>query len=362
MKILHTEASTGWGGQEIRILDEAEGMIARGHDVRLAAPATATIFDAAMRHRIPVRAIALDRRRWVSLRALRAFIREFSPDIVVSHSSSDSWLVAVATRFLRPKPAIVRLRHLSGPVGRGPLNRWLYGRVPARVVTTGVAINNMLVERLSLDPARLVAIPTGTDLTRFKPGDRDEARKTLGLPLDAKLIGIVATLRSWKGHRFLVAAMKDRKLADARLIIVGDGPQEPALRSQIADLGLGERVTLAGRQDDVQPWLCALDVFVLPSTDSEGIPQALMQAMACERPVVTTAAGAIPELVRDGENGLVVETENSAALAEAIVRLLNDRALAGRLAAAGRREIEQKHTKAAMLDGMEQVFHAAKGD
>jgi glycosyltransferase involved in cell wall biosynthesis len=359
MKILHTEASKGWGGQEIRILDEAEGLRARGHDVQLAAPMEATIFEAAKRRAIPVHAIALDRRRLGSLRALRALIGEFQPDVIVSHSSSDSWLVAAATRFLNPKPAIVRLRHISGPVARGPLNRWLYGRVPARVVTTGVAINNMLIERLSLDPAHVVAIPTGTDLDRFKPSDRAAARAALGLPIDAKLIGIVATLRSWKGHRFLVSAMTDPRLADARLVLVGDGPQEPALSAQIAELGLGERVMLAGRQDDVRPWLHALDVFVLPSTGNEGLPQALMQAMACELPVVTTAAGAIPELVRDGDNGLVVPAGNPAALAEAIARILDDPTLAGRLAAAGRREVEQKHTKTAMLDAMEGVFRAA---
>jgi glycosyltransferase involved in cell wall biosynthesis len=359
MKILHTEASKGWGGQEIRILDEAEGLRARGHDVQLATSFKAVIFEVAKRRAIPVHAIALDRRRLGSLRALRALIRKFQPDVIVSHSSSDSWLVAVAVQFLSPRPAIVRLRHISGAVARGPLNHWLYGRVPARVVTTGVVINNMLIERLSLDPAHVVSIPTGTDLDLFKPGDRNAARMALGLPIDAKLVGIVATLRSWKGHRFLVAAMSDPKLASARLIMVGDGPQEPALRAQIAELGLGERVMLAGRQDDVRPWLHALDVFVLPSTGNEGLPQALMQAMACELPVVTTAAGAIPELVRGGKNGLVVASENPAALAEAIARLLDDRVLAGRLAAAGRREVEQKHTKAAMLDAMEDVFRAA---
>jgi len=359
MKILHTEASKGWGGQEIRILDEAEGLRARGHDVQLAAPPEAAIFEAAKRRAIPVHAVALDRRRLRSLRALRALIREFEPEIIVSHSSSDSWLVAAATRFLSPRPTIVRLRHISGAVARGPLNRWLYGRVPARVVTTGIFINNVLIERLSLDPAHIVAIPTGTDLGRFTPGDRAAARTALGLAVEAKLIGIVATLRSWKGHRFLVTAMTDPRLAGVRLVVVGDGPQEPALRAQIAELGLGERVTLAGRQDNVLPWLRALDVFVLPSTENEGLPQALMQAMACALPVVTTAAGAIPELVRGGENGLVVPAGNPAALAEAIARLFDDRALAGRLAAAGRREVEQKHTQAAMLDAMEGIFRGA---
>src|SRR5262249_7469575 len=154
------------------------------------------VFEMAKRRRIPVYPVALDRRRPSSLAALRALIREVAPDVVVSHSSSDSWLVALATRFLRPRPAIVRLRHISGRVASGRMNRWLYGRVPARVVTTSAALAKMLIETLALDPARVIAVPTGTDLERFKPGDRERARTELRLPSDAKLIGIVATLRS----------------------------------------------------------------------------------------------------------------------------------------------------------------------
>src|SRR5690606_24623325 len=110
--------------------------------------------------------------------------------------------------------------------------------------------------------------------------------------------------RSWKGHRFLISAMNDPRLAGAHLAIVGNGPQDQNLQQQIDELGLRDRVRLAGRHDDVVPWLHAFDVFALPSTGNEGVPQALMQAMACELPVVTTDAGAIPELARHEETAL----------------------------------------------------------
>jgi glycosyltransferase involved in cell wall biosynthesis len=361
MKILHTEASTGWGGQEIRILDESAGFIARGNEVRVAAPAEAPIIAAAAKRNISTHSLPLNRRRPPSLRALRGVIDEFKPDIIVTHSSSDSWLSAFAAPLSSRQPAIVRLRHISAPVRGGLLNRWLYGRVPARVVTTGEAIRKMLIDRLRLDPAHIVSIPTGTDHERFKPGDKASARRALGLPENEPIIGIVATLRSWKGHRFLVSAMNDRRLAGSKLVIVGDGPQEPLLREQIQQLGLSGRVRLAGKHDDVLPWLQAFDVFALPSTGNEGVPQALMQAMACALPAVTTNAGAIPELARDGENALIVPTENVPALAAAIEQLLNNRELGKRLGAAGRREVEAKHSTKAMLDAMEAVFRAAVG-
>ena len=131
-------------------------------------------------------------------------------------------------------------------------------------------------------------MPTGIDTARFRPGDRNAARATLDLPLDRKLVGIVATLRSWKGHRFLIEAMPGRT---RDLAIVGDGPQRAALEALVAKHGLRARVTFAGNQADVVPWLQALDVFALPSYANEGVPQALIQAMLVGLPCVTTNVG-----------------------------------------------------------------------
>jgi glycosyltransferase involved in cell wall biosynthesis len=359
MRILHTEASKGWGGQEIRILDEAAGFIMRGHEVHVAAPADASIITAATARGIPSHTVPVDRKSMRSLHALARIISEFKPNIIVTHSSADSWLTGAFHRFVHQRPAIVRLRHVSVPVARGLQNRWLYGRVPKRVVTTGEAIRAMLIERLKLEPAHVVSIPTGTDLSRFRPGDKLAARAALGLPLDGPIIGIVAMLRSWKGHRFLVSAMSDPRLSGARLVIVGEGLQDENLRRQIEELGLHERIMLVGRRDDVVPWLQAFDVFALPSTGNEGVPQGLMQAMACELPVVTTSAGAIPELAHDEENALIVPSENPEALAGAIERLLRDQEFGKRLGAAARGKVEAKHSTKAMLDAMESVFQSA---
>lgn len=356
LRILHTEASTGWGGQEIRILDEASGLIARGHDVSIAAPEAAPVVEAARRRKIPAQTLALDRRLPSTVAAFMELIRSLKPDVVVTHSSPDSWIAAVATRFFLPRrrPAIVRTRHLSTPVNAGAMNRWLYGRVPARLITTGEAIRSSLIETLRLDPAHVLSVPTGVDLSRFRPGERKAARAALSLPADAQLIGIVATLRSWKGHRYLIQAVKkDPRLARARLVIVGDGPHGDYLRGVAAG---SDRILFAGQQENVVPWLQALDAFVLPSTGHEGVPQALVQAMACGLPVVTTTVGAIPEVVQDGKTGLLVPPENPDALAAAIHRLLNDAAAAQGLAEAGRRFVQERFSAAAMLDAMERVF------
>lgn len=360
LRILHTEASCGWGGQEIRILDEAAGLIARGHDIQLATSSEALIAAAAEQRGIPVSRLPINRRRIGSLRVLIRLIHAIAPQVIVTHSSTDSWLVSIATRLMRTKPAIVRVRHISAPVKPGALTDWLYRRVPTRVVTTGESLRQQLIADLGLDPSRIVSIPTGVDLARFQPGDQAAARRRLGLP-GGPLIGIVATLRSWKGHRFLLAAMADRQLADAGLVIVGDGPQSEALQREVLRLGLSDRVVFAGRQDDVVAWMQAFDVFALPSTANEGVPQALMQAMACGIPVVTTPVGAILELVEDGKSGLIVPAEDPGALAAAIARLLGDQGIATRISVAGRRHVEENYTAKGMLDAMEAVLRECLG-
>jgi glycosyltransferase involved in cell wall biosynthesis len=106
-------------------------------------------------------------------------------------------------------------------------------------------------------------------------------------------VGIVATLRSWKGHRHLLEAFAGLADRGARLLVVGDGPQREALGLLAGRLGIAGRVRFAGNQADVAPWLQALDLFCLPSYANEGVPQALMQAMACGLPVISTPVGSI---------------------------------------------------------------------
>jgi len=360
LRIVHTESSLGWGGQEIRILSEAQGLIARGHAVTLLCPPEARIHAEAARASVPVVALPIGRKRLAGLRALQAWFRANPRDVVNTHSSTDSWLTALALLVLgRPCP-VVRTRHISAAVAKGRLSGWLYGRATNRIVTTGESLREQLIRDNGLAADRIVSVPTGVDAALFRPGDALVARLALQLPADRRLVGIIATLRSWKGHSYLVEALAQLP-EDVSLVIVGQGPGWDPLHSQVADLGLQARVIFAGDQRDVVPWFQALDVFALPSYANEGVPQAILQAMACARPIVSTAVGAIPEVLEDGVNGLVVPTRDPAALAQAIGRLLTDSDLARRLARAGRERVLARHSREAMLDRMEQLFLEVAG-
>jgi len=364
MKILHTEASCGWGGQEIRILSEAQGLIERGHDVRLVCPPEARIFTEAPRFGVPVEALPIGRKRLGGVLAMRAYLKQHPVDVINAHSSTDTWLAALACRLLTDAPPIVRTRHISAPLADNWATRWLYADATRYIATTGESLRAQLLETLHVAPERVVSVPTGVDALRYRPADADERaarRAQLGLPAGAPLVGIVATLRSWKGHRFLVEAFARNVPAAAHLVIVGDGPQREALTAQVAELGLQDRVHLVGNHPDVVPWMQALDVFVLPSYANEGVPQALMQAMACGLPCITTDIGAIPELARHEATALVVPPQDVVALDLALNRLLGDAGLCQRLGQAARDHVLAAHGREAMLDRMESLFRKACG-
>ena len=356
MKILHTESSLGWGGQEIRVLTEARGVARSGHDVAIAAPAEARIYAAAADYGIERIALPIGRKNVRGLVAMRQALARARYDIVNTHSSTDSWLAAVACRLAGSPPAIVRTRHISAPVPRNASTRWLY-RQAAHTVTTGEKLRLQVIAEAALDPARVTSIPTGIDLERFRPGDCRQARARVNLPADAVVVGIVATLRSWKGHAFLLEACA--VIGDVLLVIVGDGPQRSALEQKAHEHGMAGRVRFVGNQADVAPWMQAFDLFCLPSYANEGVPQALAQAMACGLPVVTTPVGSIEELVADGRTGVIVPPSDAQALRQAIVALLADPARRRALGAAALAHARAHLGEAAMVEAMLRVFDAA---
>jgi glycosyltransferase involved in cell wall biosynthesis len=344
---VHTEASVGWGGQEIRILEETQGMIAQGHEVEIWAVAGSGILAEAERRAIPYQALSIGRKSLRGVLAMRRALTSVRPDVVNAHSSTDAWLVALALLTLGDGPPLVRTRHVSSPVPDNFPTRWLYQR-----------LRETLMRENRFREDRITSVPTGIDPSRFRPGDKAEARRTLGLDPRGPYVGMVATLRSWKGHLYLIEAFARLAAADAavRLLIVGEGPMRPLLEQKIAELGLAPKVMLAGRQDAVEPWFQAMDVFCLPSYANEGVPQAIVQAMLSGLPVVTTPVGSITEAVTDQETALLVAPKDASTMAAAIRRLLDDPALAGRLGREARAQAERKFGRDAMIARMEAVF------
>ncbi|NJD88083.1 MAG: glycosyltransferase [Betaproteobacteria bacterium] len=356
LRILHTESSLGWGGQEIRVLTEARGVARRGHEVTLAAPKESRIFQAASSYGLEAVAAPIARKSIAGLHAMVKLLKARHFDVINTHSSTDSWLTAASACLIHRHLPIVRTRHISAPVPRNLMTRWLYREASRRIVTTGERLRLQVIEETGVDPSHVVSIPTGIDLDRFRPGDAAAARAAVGMPAEGALIGIVATLRSWKGHRYLLEAFAGMADRGARLLVVGDGPQREPLEALARELGVAERVRFAGNQEDVTPWLQAMDLFCLPSYANEGVPQALMQAMACGLPVISTPVGSIAEIVQDGDTGRLVPPEDAAALRVAIEALLADADARARLATSARSAALQRFGEDRMVERMIDVF------
>src|SRR5688500_3050174 len=352
LRIVHTAAALDWRGQELRILSESQGLIRRGHDVKLICPSEARIHAEAPGWGIPVIGLPIGRKRPLGVKVLYEWLKRNRCDVVATHDSTDAWLAALALLAMgRPVPT-VRTCHSSTAVARIAPTRCLYTRATARLVTTGEALKKELIERNGFPEERIDSVPTGVDAARFRPGDPATARAALNLPRDRKLIGIVATLRSEKGHHFLIEALPK----DAHLVIGGDGPMRGMLEELVSKNHLQQRVVFAGNQSDVVPWLQALDVFALPSYGNEGVPQALVQAMLAGLPCVTTSVGGIPEVAIHEKTALVVPAEDSSGLRNAIQRLLSDPPLARRLGDEARRHCAANFSYQGMLEKMERIY------
>lgn len=346
----------------MRVLNEACGMAGRGHQILLAAPERSRIYAEALRRGLGARPLPIEHKSLAGYFALRALIKSESVQVVNTHSSTDSWLTALSCIGLGKLPVVVRTRHISAPIPANAMTRWLYARAAARVVTTGEALRLQVIRETGAEPTHVMSVPTGVDLSRFQPGNRDAARASLGLARGDFLVGIVATLRSWKGHRYLLDALARIPDERVKVVIVGGGPGESNLRRQAADLGLAERVVMIGQKDDVVPWLQSFDAFVLPSYANEGVPQAIMQAMACGLAIITTNIGAIGEVASDGITALMVRPRDADSVAKAILLLHDDPALRERLGAAALIEAKSRFSEKIMLERMEAVFLGAIGD
>ncbi len=359
MNIVHTEASCGWGGQEIRILEESRGLIERGHAVWVLCPAESRIYEEGPKRGVPTIALPIGRKNLKGLFALRRWLKQNPVDVINTHSSTDSWLAALACQTLKGAPPIVRTRHISSPIPNNWASRWLYTRAVRHVVTTGEALRQQVIEQTGADPARVTSVPTGIDPERFYPGDKREARLKLGLDPEANYIGIVATLRSWKGHIYLLEAFAQLNAPGWKLLIVGDGPYRNVLDKKLKDLQLDGKIIFTGQQSNPEDWMRAMDIFVLPSYANEGVPQAILQAMLTALPIVTTPVGAILEVVSDKNSALIIAPHNPKALTSALRCLINSPELGTLCGIQARAKALAHHTKAAMLNAMEAHFECA---
>ena len=331
---------------------ELTGFQKRGSKVWLLAP-----HDAHVRARVEAAGIStapLHDAKWrypFEILRLACWLRRIKPDVLNTHSSRDGWLVGMAGRLARV-PLIVRTRHVDVGYSNPRISRHAFTTFADLVLTTSDRITAHLRETFQLPAERVVTMPTGIDLSRFTPvGERAD----LG---PAPVVGMLSVLRSWKGHALFLEAARllVRDGFTCRFVIVGEGPGHAGILKMRSEFGLEDKVDLLGHREDVPELLRGMDLLIIPSTAHEGVPQVGLQALACETPVIGSDVGGIPQIIRPGETGRLFPSGDATTLAAAIREALTQADETRRMAVAGRRLVEEKHSLPAMLDTLEVLY------
>ncbi len=238
-------------------------------------------------------------------------------------------------------------------------------RLATRLLVNAEGIRDHILKMGSASPGKIVVIHNGLDASPRNEIDaralrerrRAELLAELGLGAGARVVGCVAGLKPVKGHRHLLEAAAKVMKADARvhLVLVGDGELRDEIAAHARRLGVGAKTSLLGHREDSAQLAAAFDVAVLASL-SEGLPNAVMEAMAAGAPVVATAVGGVPELIEDGETGFLVPPADSDALAERIEYALSQTDLTGLIAMRGRQFIIERFGMERMVAAVEKLY------
>jgi glycosyltransferase involved in cell wall biosynthesis len=357
MNILHLEASAGWGGQEIRILREAEGMRARGHTVVLAVMKGGALVARARLAGFTVYELNFRRPGWpICLFQLLSIMRKHRIELVNTHSSLDSWIGGIAARI--GGRAIVRTRHLSTPIKPGWNSRMVYGKLADFIVTTCSSILPMISQQSGKPASLCRSIATGVDPDKIRVDSSETAafREKIGAAPDDFLVGTACFMRSWKGiDDLLNAAHLLRNTPQLKWVIIGGGHAERH-KKLAKELKLDHIVYFTGHLDNPFPGLASLDLFALLSTANEGVSQAILQAAYLGKPLVATRTGGLGEVCIGQITGVNVPPFSPQEVAKAVLSMKNNPVLRKQCGDRARQLVISQFTLTHTLDQMEGVY------
>ena len=330
--VVHVSTPLSWRGGEQQLVYLAERLAKAGISQLVVCPTGSQVERACRERGLPV--LALRRRASIDPLFARGLARAAAGAALVhAHDPHGHTAAVLAASLFGMRAPVVVHRRVVFPMRRGIFSRWKYDH-PAvrRIVCVSHATAEVLRPDLR-DPSRLRVVHSAVDPARFagvRPDGR--LRRALGMAPGPPLVGNVAALGEDKDPETFVetAARVLESGLDSRFVIVGEGPLRDRISARIREKGLEGRVALAGFRADVPEILPELDLFLFTSRE-EGLGSSLLEAFACRVPVVATAVGGVPEMVANGETGLLAPAGDPGALADGVRRVLRDAALRARL-------------------------------
>ena len=370
IRVLHVAESAGWAGGEAYLVQLAAALDRQRFALAVVVPETGPLTERLAALGVPIFVVPLHTRLlsprtlWVLVQVLR---RE-RPMIVQSHGARTNVYAKIAARLVGVPVVLATVHNSLFDYEVGALRRQLYvaaerltGSLAHRVVAVSHAVGRDLVTRYRLPAEQVVVIQNGIDPARFVPERPPAAvRAELGLGPDTRLVGLVGRLTRQKGADLLVAALPSLVTSwpQLRCLFVGDGMLGPELRRRAAALEVAPHCVFLGPRHDVADLVAILDLVVLPSR-SEGLPFALLEAMALAKPVVATRVGGNPEVVEDGRTGLLVPPEDPVALARAVRFLLDHPAEAAAMGQRARERVLRDFSLTRSVGALQELYRSA---
>lgn len=352
MFALHIDTARTWRGGQQQVLLTVLGMRARGHRAVLVAHPQGELYRRASEG---PDLVPFAPHNEIDLRAawkLSRIIRDWAPPIVHAHDPHAVAMAGLALSFSSPtpRPKVVASRRVDFHLQGHSFSQWKYRQVDLFIAASG-AIRDILVQD-GIPADEIAVVHDGIDVAKVSNLPAVDIHAEHWLPHGVPVIVNVGALVGHKGQRHLVDAMPAvvRHVPDAHLVIFGEGELRQPLERQVKHLSLEKKVLLPGFREDVLSVVKSGDLFVMSSV-TEGLGSAVLDAMAMGMAVVGTTAGGIPEVVIDGETGLLVPPGDHDALARAIVTLLKDPDRRRRMGEAGRRRVAAAFDVDHMVEG-----------
>jgi glycosyltransferase involved in cell wall biosynthesis len=285
---------------------------------------------------------------------LKAVLRDLKPDVVHTHQVGAMFYTGRAARAVGVK-ALVHTEHNNHMVSKRGISllkmrafTWFAGRYAARFFCISRDAEAAVSAHRVVSRKKLYVVPNGIDSAPYVADINVESlRSSLGIPADAPVVGTVGRLSEQKRQDVLLRAFAQLPRQDARLLVVGDGPRKQELQELAAGLGIGQRVHFVGYQPQTAPYLKLMDIFAL-SSHIEGMPLVIIEAWAAGVPVVASRVGGVPEMIKDGRNGILFPAGDVTTLTAVLSRLLANPNDAEQLAIAGRAEASGAYTSERM--------------
>lgn len=364
IKLLHVVGRFGVGGSERQQTELIKRLPAERYDQVVAVMEKGGHFLGEIRRR-DIEVIDFPFSSFYNRNALRQYrgiarmVKERGVQLIHCHDFYSNICGAAVAKLSRRKCLITSRRYAGlvfSPAQR--LVQRLAYSFSAAIISNSEAVAQIMISKELVPRRKIHCIYNGIDTDRFSPRPPSaELAESLGLPNGALVVGTVARLHPRKGHHTLIraAATIHGTHPDVRFLIVGDGPARADLEGLAQELGVAGVVVFAGESGNVPELLALMRVSVLASL-TESLPNAILEAMACALPVVATNVGGVPELVTDGETGYLVPTENPDALADRILKILDNPGLASGMGNLARNRAVEKFSCDKLIENVEALY------